>query len=58
MIVAMGLPPALYNAVLPAWVSERFAASGQGARAAERTAPEAARRHDALGADSPVGSAP
>jgi MFS family permease len=29
-IVAMGLPPALYNAVVPAWVSERFAAHGQG----------------------------
>jgi len=26
----MGLPPALYNAVVPAWVSERFAAHGQG----------------------------
>ena len=30
MIAAMGLPPALYNAVVPAWVSERFAAHGQG----------------------------
>jgi MFS family permease len=30
MIVGMGLPPALYNAVVPAWVSERFAVHGQG----------------------------
>jgi MFS family permease len=30
LIAAMGLPPALYNAVVPAWVSERFAAHGQG----------------------------
>jgi MFS family permease len=29
-IVLMGLPASLYNAVLPAWVSERFAAHGQG----------------------------
>jgi MFS family permease len=30
VIVALGLPTALYNAVLPAWMSERFAAHGQG----------------------------
>jgi len=30
VIIAMGLPLALYNAVLPAWVSERFAHHGQG----------------------------
>lgn len=29
-IVILGVPLALYNAVLPAWVSERFAAYGQG----------------------------
>jgi MFS family permease len=29
-IVLMGLPASLYNAVLPAWVSERFASHGQG----------------------------
>ena len=29
-IVALGVPTALYNAVLPAWMSERFAAHGQG----------------------------
>lgn len=30
VIVLMGLPIALYNAVLPAWCSERFASLGQG----------------------------
>jgi MFS family permease len=30
VIVALGLPTALYNAVLPAWMSERFATHGQG----------------------------
>ncbi len=30
MIAALGLPLALYNAVMPAWMSERFAAHGQG----------------------------
>jgi MFS family permease len=30
VIVGLGLPLALYNAVLPAWMSERFAAHGQG----------------------------
>jgi MFS family permease len=30
VIVLLGLPTALYNAVLPAWMSERFAAHGQG----------------------------
>jgi DHA1 family tetracycline resistance protein-like MFS transporter len=30
VIIAMGLPLSLYNAVLPAWVSERFAEHGQG----------------------------
>ena len=30
VIIALGLPLALYNAVLPAWMSERFAAHGQG----------------------------
>ena len=30
LIVAMGVPTALYNAVLPAWMSERFAEHGQG----------------------------
>ncbi|MCV2352097.1 MFS transporter [Paucibacter sp. Y2R2-4] len=29
-IIGLGLPLALYNAVLPAWVSERFADYGQG----------------------------
>lgn len=29
-IVGLGLPLALYNAVLPAWMSERFAGHGQG----------------------------
>lgn len=29
-IIGLGLPLALYNAVLPAWMSERFAAYGQG----------------------------
>jgi len=29
-IMALGVPTALYNAVLPAWMSERFAAHGQG----------------------------
>lgn len=29
-IVLLGVPTALYNAVLPAWMSERFAAYGQG----------------------------
>jgi MFS family permease len=29
-IVGLGLPLALYNAVLPAWLSERFASHGQG----------------------------
>ena len=30
VIVLMGLPTALYNAVMPAWMSERFAQHGQG----------------------------
>ncbi len=30
VIVAFGLPTALYNAVMPAWMSERFALHGQG----------------------------
>ncbi|MDT8999034.1 MFS transporter [Paucibacter sp. APW11] len=30
VIMALGAPLALYNAVLPAWMSERFAAHGQG----------------------------
>ena len=30
VIMALGLPIALYNAVMPAWMSERFAAHGQG----------------------------
>ena len=30
VIMAMGLPTALYNAVMPAWMSERFAEHGQG----------------------------
>lgn len=30
MIAMLGLPLALYNAVMPAWMSERFAAHGQG----------------------------
>lgn len=30
VIIALGVPLALYNALLPAWVSERFAAHGQG----------------------------
>jgi MFS transporter, DHA1 family, tetracycline resistance protein len=30
VMVVMGVPLALYSAVLPAWVSERFAAHGQG----------------------------
>ncbi len=30
VIVLMGLPTALYNAVMPAWMSERFAEHGQG----------------------------
>jgi DHA1 family tetracycline resistance protein-like MFS transporter len=30
VIMAMGLPTALYNAVMPAWVSQRFAEHGQG----------------------------
>ncbi|MBY0235297.1 MAG: MFS transporter, partial [Burkholderiaceae bacterium] len=30
VIIALGAPLALYNAVLPAWVSERFASYGQG----------------------------
>jgi len=29
-IIAMGVPTALYNAVMPAWMSERFAEHGQG----------------------------
>jgi MFS family permease len=28
--MAMGVPTALYNAVMPAWMSERFAEHGQG----------------------------
>ena len=30
VIVAMGFPTAMYNAVMPAWMSERFAHHGQG----------------------------
>ena len=30
VIMAMGFPTAMYNAVLPAWMSERFAEHGQG----------------------------
>lgn len=30
VIMAMGVPTALYNAVMPAWMSERFADHGQG----------------------------
>jgi MFS family permease len=30
VIMAMGVPTALYNAVMPAWMSERFAEHGQG----------------------------
>ena len=30
VIMAMGVPTALYNAVMPAWMSERFAHHGQG----------------------------
>jgi MFS transporter, DHA1 family, tetracycline resistance protein len=30
VIMAMGIPTAMYNAVMPAWMSERFAAHGQG----------------------------
>lgn len=30
MVIALGAPLAVYNAVLPAWVSERFADHGQG----------------------------
>jgi len=30
VIMAMGLPTAMYNAVMPAWMSERFARHGQG----------------------------
>jgi MFS family permease len=30
VIMAMGLPTAMYNAVMPAWMSERFAEHGQG----------------------------
>lgn len=30
VVVALGAPLALYNALLPAWLSERFAAHGQG----------------------------
>jgi MFS family permease len=30
VIMAMGVPTALYNAVMPAWMSERFAGHGQG----------------------------
>jgi len=30
LIMALGVPLALYNALLPAWVSERFAVHGQG----------------------------
>ena len=30
VIMAMGVPSALYNAVMPAWMSERFAEHGQG----------------------------
>ena len=30
VIMAMGVPTAMYNAVLPAWMSERFAEHGQG----------------------------
>jgi MFS family permease len=30
VIMLMGLPTALYNAVMPAWMSERFAEHGQG----------------------------
>ncbi len=30
VIMAMGLPTAMYNAVMPAWMSERFAHHGQG----------------------------
>ena len=29
-IMAMGFPTAMYNAVMPAWMSERFAEHGQG----------------------------
>ena len=30
MVIALGAPLAVYNAVFPAWVSDRFAAHGQG----------------------------
>jgi predicted MFS family arabinose efflux permease len=30
VIMAMGVPSAMYNAVMPAWMSERFAEHGQG----------------------------
>lgn len=30
VVMALGVPVALYNALLPAWLSERFAAHGQG----------------------------
>ncbi len=30
VIMAMGFPTAMYNAVMPAWMSERFAHYGQG----------------------------
>ena len=30
VIMAMGVPTAMYNAVMPAWMSERFAEHGQG----------------------------
>jgi predicted MFS family arabinose efflux permease len=30
VIMAMGIPTAMYNAVMPAWMSERFAEHGQG----------------------------
>jgi len=30
IVMALGVPVALYNALLPAWLSERFAAHGQG----------------------------
>jgi MFS family permease len=30
VIMAMGFPTAMYNAVMPAWMSERFAEHGQG----------------------------
>jgi MFS family permease len=30
LLVVLGVPTALFNAVMPAWISERFAAHGQG----------------------------